>query len=154
NWQTAFDPPLDPSLYPQLQDSGDYNQPAQIEKAVDDIIALQDAYRVGEVRLHTAFLFDPAAASDPLALPFRLDRPAGVAICTDIAMHGRGTFTEFTSGTQISFLNFNYTTIKEPNAVARYVATNTNAVFTEDANAVDTDGDGLTDAEEQKLQTC
>src|SRR5207237_7093916 len=91
NWKDAFDPPLDPSLYPGLTAGADYNQPYQILHQVDDIIALQDFYRVGEIRVHTGFLFDPAAASDPLAAPFNLDHDPGVAILSAIAMPRMGT---------------------------------------------------------------
>ncbi|MBI4509328.1 MAG: VWA domain-containing protein [Deltaproteobacteria bacterium] len=151
DWTSAFNPPLDPSLYPGLEAGGDYNQPRQVLQAVDDIVALQEVYRVGELRLHSAFLFDPEAAADPLARPFGLDRAAGVKLLTDVAERGDGTFTEFSSATRIGFLNVDYTSIKQENALAGLIATNENAL----PGAVsDTDGDGLSDAEEIGLGTC
>ena len=95
DWETAFSPPLSPDLYPDLDLGADYNQQSQILRAVDDIIGLQDFYRVGEIRLHTGFLYDEEAATDPLAIPFGLDRAGGVELMTLIAEHGFGTFTEF-----------------------------------------------------------
>ena len=153
-WKDAFDPPLDPSLYPELTAGGDYNQPEQIFQKVDQIVALQDFYHVGEVRLHTGFLFDPKAASDPLALPFHLDRVAGEKLLTDLAMHGHGTFTEFDSATKISFLNFNYSAIKAEYALANFFATDSNTLADLPSPIVDTDGDGLSDDEEFTLHTC
>jgi hypothetical protein len=156
NWATAFNPPLDPSLYPQLQAGGDYNQPEQIYKAVDDILALQDAYRVAEVRLHAALLFDPAAIGDPLASAqaFNLDINKARDLLNGVAMHGQGTFTEFSNAQSISFLNFNYTSVKEPNALADFQVSNSNAIFTDEKLQTDTDGDGLTDDNEFALKTC
>ena len=153
-WKDAFDPPLDPSLYAELQAGGDYNQPDQIFHKVDQLVALQDFYHVGEVRLHTGFLFDLAAATDPLAKPFHLDRKAGVDLLTQVAMHGRGTFTEFDSSTKISFLNFNYAALKASYALAAFLAENTAAIPHLPAPLVDTDGDGLDDASEFSLRTC
>lgn len=155
-WDTAFDPPLDPSLYPALQMGGDYNQPFQIYKNVDDILALQDTYRVAEVRLHAALLFDQAALADPLANPmaFSLDINKARDLLTNVALHGQGTFTEFTNAQSISFLSFNYTSIKEPNELADFVVTNTNALFQDEQLQVDTDGDGLPDMLEFAMKTC
>ncbi|MCC6809081.1 MAG: VWA domain-containing protein [Deltaproteobacteria bacterium] len=156
NWQAMFGPQLDPSLYPALQMGGDYNQPYQITKAVDDILELQDAYKVAEVRVHSALLFDPTAVNNPLAtnMAFYLDRPRAVSLLTDVAAHGQGTFTEFSNAQNISFLNFNYTSVKEPNALADLVVTNTNAIFADEKLQADTDGDGLPDAREFELKTC
>jgi hypothetical protein len=154
DWATAFNPPVDPAYYPQLDRGADYNQPGQILRSVDDIIALQDFFHVGEVRLHTGFLFDPAAASDPLAAPFGLDREGGAWILGQMAVHGRGDFTEFDSATQINFLNVDYTSFKEENDLVSLIATNTNTVPTSSSEALDTDGDGLTDDQETSLKTC
>jgi hypothetical protein len=154
DWATAFDPPLDPNLYPGLDKGADYNQPAQILRAVDDIVALQDFFRVGEIRLHTNFLFDPAAATDPLAAPFGLDKAAGAALLTQVAVHGRGAFTEFDSASQISFLNIDYSSFKEDNDLVSLIATNTNTVENGKALAIDSDGDGLPDDEELANKTC
>ena len=155
-WQDAFDPPLPMDLYPDLEAGGDYNQPEQIHQKVDQIVALQDFYHVGEVRLHTAFLFDPAAAMDPLALPFHLDRVAGVKLLTEMSMHGGGTFTEFNSASKISFVNIHYAALKAPFALAAFLATSRNALPGQPAQGpgVDTDGDGLEDREEFTLGTC
>jgi hypothetical protein len=153
DWQDAFSPPLSPDLYPDLGLGADYNQMSQILRSVDDLIGLQDFYRVGEIRLHTAFLYDPEAASDPLAAPFGLDREGGVELMTAMAEHGFGTFTEFDSASSIDFLNVNYTSFKEENGLAMVLATNLNVVDTGAGLKADTDGDGLID-EDEAGHTC
>lgn len=154
DWQTAFDPPLDPALFPELDKGADYNQSTQILRAVDEIVALQDFFHVGEIRLHTHFLFDPAAASDPLAAPFGLDRAGGAYVLGQMAVRGRGVFTEFDGASKISFLNVDYTSFKEESDLVSLIATNMNVIATGRAEAIDSDGDGLTDDEEIAAKTC
>jgi hypothetical protein len=154
DWATAFTVPTLASLYPDLEAGADYNLTPQILRAVDDIMGLQDFYHVGEIRLHTAFLYDPEAASDPLAAPFGLDREGGVALMTAMAEHGLGTFTEFDSASKIDFLSINYTPYIEENALAGVLATNLSVIDTGDGLEADSDGDGLTDAQEQAGHTC
>lgn len=154
DWKDAFDPPVDPAYYPLLDRGADYNQPSQILRSVDDLIALRDFFHVGEIRLHTGFLFDPAAQNDPLAAPFGLDRDGGAWILGQMATRGRGEFMEFDSATKINFLNVDYTSFKEENDLVSLIATNTNVLTTGKAEAIDTDGDGLTDDQELALKTC
>ena len=154
DWSTAFNPPIPVTMYPDLGKGADYNLTPQILRAVDDIIGLQDFYHVGEIRLHTAFLYDPEAASDPLAVPFGLDRDGGVALMTSMAEHGLGTFTEFDSASQIDFLSINYTPYVEENALAGLLATNLSVIDTGDSLKADTDRDGLSDEDEQAGLTC
>jgi hypothetical protein len=154
DWSTAFAPPIPATMYPDLGAGADYNQPTQILRAVDDIMGLQDFYHVGEIRLHTAFLYDPEAASDPLAVPFGLDKPGGEALMTAMAEHGLGTFTEFNTASQIDFLSINYTPFKEQNSLAGVLATNLSVIDIGNGLAADTDQDGLTDDEERTGLTC
>ncbi len=153
-WGSAFNPPLDPSLYPQLQAGANYNTTPQILASVDEIMALQNQYHVGSIEIDTNFLFPIAALSNPLAVPFALDRPAGDALLSAIAQAGNGTFQEFTADTQINFLNINFAAIQVQNSVVATYASNQSAVETGSALAADTDSDGLTDAEETSLGTC
>ena len=160
DWQALARPGDDvTNIYPELQAFQDYNQPYQIYKTVDDLVALQKFYHVGDLELHTALLFDPSTLSNPLAAPENFNITAqteaeGRVLLTDMAQHGHGTFTEFDSATAINFLNFDYTSIKEPDAMALVFADNTTTVLSAHDQVVDTDGDGLSDAEEFKLKTC
>lgn len=152
-WDTAFNPPIPADMYPDLGQGADYNQKSQILRAVDDIMGLQDFYRVGEIRLHTGFLYDPAAASDPLVVPFGLDREGGIELMTAMAEHGMGTFTEFDNAAKIDFLSINYTSFKEENDLALLLATNLSVVDTGAGLKADTDRDGLID-EDEAGKTC
>jgi hypothetical protein len=154
NWGTAFNPPLDPSLYPQLQAGANYNTTPQILASVDEIMALQKQYHVGSIELDTNFLFPVDALSNPLAVPFDLDRPAGEALLEAMAAEGNGSFQEFTDDTQINFLNINFASIQIQNDVVVTFASNQSAIETGSALVADTDADGLSDAEETSLKTC
>ena len=154
DWSTAFAVSIPTSMYPDLGAGADYNLTPQILRTVDDIMGLQDFYHVGEIRLHTAFLYDPAAASDALTAPFGLDRAGGVALMTSMAEHGLGTYTEFDSASKIDFLSINYTPYIEENGLAGVLATNLSVIDTGDGLKPDTDRDGLTDEEERAAGTC
>ena len=117
NWGSAFNPPLDPSLYPQLEAGANYNTTPQIIASVDQIMALQSQYHVGSITLDTNFLFPVNALSNPLAVPFDLDRPAGEALLTAMAAAGNGSFKEFTDDTQINFLNVSFASLQVQNTI-------------------------------------
>ena len=153
-WASAFNPPIDPSLYPQLQNGANYNTTPQLLASVGQIMALQSQYHVGSIELDTNFLFPVAALSNPLAVPFDLDRPAAEALLTAMATAGNGAFQEFTSDTQINLLNINFSSIQVKNDVLVTYASNRAAVETGTEMAADTDFDGLTDTQETTLGTC
>lgn len=150
------------TLYPDLQAGRDYNTLAQLQQSVRDIMELQEIYGVNEIRLHTGFLFDPNTI--PAAIQaFGLDRDAGVALLTGLAEAGNGTFTEFSSGGEISFLNINYTSVKQPYAMTNLIVENRSAiperrppenVVVVDGFVPDSDGDGLPDYLEAQAGLC
>jgi hypothetical protein len=154
NWASAFSPPVPTSLYPQLEAGANYNTTSQLLTAVNRIMALQSEYHVGAISLNTNFLFPVNALSNPLAVPFQLDRPAAEGLLSEMAQAGNGTFQEFTDDTQISFLNINFTSLQVSNSVVDTFASNQNAIETGGALVVDTDADGLSDTEEESLGTC
>jgi hypothetical protein len=123
---------------------------------VDNIVTLRDIYHVGEVRLHSAFLFDPTAFARQMALgiDFGLDRVGGETLLTQVAMHGDGTFTEFSAGSSINFFNVNYTSIKSESSLAQLFAWNENSWLYGQGLVVDTDGDGLADTTEVMNKSC
>jgi hypothetical protein len=154
DWSSVFAGSLNTADYPQLQAGANYNTTPQILASVDQIMALQSQYHVGSITLNTNFLFPLNALSNPLAAPFALDRPAGDALLTAMAEHGNGTFQEFTSDTQINFLNISFASLQVPNNIVESFASNHSAIETGAAILPDTDNDGLDDATEASLGTC
>lgn len=114
-------------LYPDMEAGRNYNTPEQLVEKVQDIMSLQTIYNVGEVRFHTGFLFDPNIGQAFIDA-FCLDRPTATDLMQKMAAAGNGTFTEFTSGASISFLNINYVSIKQLYKMTNFLASNVNAV--------------------------
>ncbi len=152
-WGDAFNPPVDPSLYPNLETGANYNTTPQIMASVDQIMALQSQYHVGSITLDTNFLFPVNALSNPLAVPFDLDRPAGEALLMAMAAAGNGTFKEFTDDTQINFLNISFASLQVQNTIVQSFASNQVSEEIGSAIVLDSDGDGLPDSEEAELGT-
>lgn len=140
-------------LYPDLSAQADYNTIPQLVASVEDILELQEIYNVNEIRFHTGFLFDPAL--DPaFQQAFQLDRNEGIELMTAMSTAGNGTFTEFTSGAQINFLNINYTSTKRVYEMTSFFVQNGSAVPSANGPLSDSDGDGLDDATEDALRLC
>ena len=154
DWGSYFNPPVDPSLYPQLQAGAPYNTTQQLLSSVQEIMQLQTDYHVASIELNTNFLFPIDALSNPLAVPFDLDRPAGEALLEAMASIGDGTFQEFLSDTDINFLNIDYSAIQVPNQIVATFASDQMSLETGAALDLDTDSDGITDADEIARGTC
>jgi hypothetical protein len=140
-------------LYPELEAGKDYNTEPQILAKVRDIIDLQEIYNVNEIRFHTGFLFDPNTLAAAIAA-FNLDRDAGIQLLSNMAEVGNGTFTEFTSGAEISFLNINYTSVKQSYALTNLIVENLSAPPEKEGIVPDSDADGLPDWIEDELRLC
>ena len=139
---------------PFLNGGEDYNQQYQIFGAVQDIVDLAADFQVGELRLHTAFLFDPSLVGqvDPVTGCFSIGDVNFV--CPDLARPllqgmanlGDGVFRDFSQAEEIDFLGFDLTNIRRENAMKNLILTNPN--LRPGANgvlALDSDGDGLSD---------
>jgi len=152
-------PPGTQDLFPGILSVGQaYNTPAQITQSVSTIMGLQTAYHVGDMQFNTLLLTDPANFGAPIANAFGIT-PASTAIARTLLQQmspvpGYGTYTEFSSADQISFLNFNYTSLPDPDALALFYANNVSTVLSGTEQVVDTDNDGLADSEENTLKTC
>jgi hypothetical protein len=140
-------------LYPDMDAGKNYNTPDQIVQKVQDILALQTIYNVGEIRFHTGLLFDPNVGQ-AFVDAFCLDRPTAIDLMQRMAQAGNGTFTEFTSGSQINFLNIDYVSIKQLYKMTNLIASNLNTVPTATGPMCDSDGDGLADADEDVAGLC
>jgi hypothetical protein len=139
---------VDPSWFPDLVAGEDYNQDYQILAGIDKINELASVYHVGEIRYHTFFLWDPAAAGI-LGIP----KDVPEALLRSMAAEGNGTFTEFNAASTINFLNIDYSAIKEHSIPVAVVANDVNATLGPTSLLTDSDGDGLTDEEEDRLGT-
>lgn len=148
-----------PTQLPFLEASTDYNQNYQIFNVVQDIVELGQNFGVGELRMHTAFLFDPTLVDslDPTTGCYVI---GGVNfVCPDRAREllgtmadiGQGVFRDFSTAEEIDFLGFDLTTIKRENALKNLVVANSNLLATSSGLELDSDGDGITDSEEFDL---
>lgn len=144
-----------PTQLPYLAAGEDYNQPFQIYASVQDIMDLGQNFQVGEIRMHTAFLFDPTLVG---ALDANGCYSIGGVnfVCADEAREllsgmaeiGEGVFRDFSAAEEIDFLGFDLSTIKRENAMKNLIVSNTNMMATPQGLTVDSDGDGLSDAVE------
>lgn len=146
-----------PTQLPFLERNEDYNQPYQIDAAVQDIMDLQETFGVGELRLHSAFLFDPTLVDqlDPTTGCYSI---AGVNfVCPDeardllggMARIGQGVFRDFSAAEEIDFLGFDQLTIRRENTLKTLLVENMSTRRDETGTLrTDSDGDGLWDGEE------
>ncbi len=147
-------------LFPMLEGGADYNHNYQIFQLVDAIMDLKETFHVGDLRLHSAFLYcrdqfgNPTSALCAAAeLAYNLDPDRGRALLREIARRGQGTFRDFTSGQAIDFLSIDYTSIKRTYGAKNLLVTNRNAFPASVRYLPDSDGDGLDDDNELRLGT-
>lgn len=138
---------------PFLNGGEDYNQPYQIFGVVQDIVDLAVAFQVGELRMHTAFLFDPSLA-DQLNDDGCFSIGGVNFVCPDRAIPllrgmselGDGVFRDFSRAEEIDFLGFDLTNIRRENAMKNLIVTNPNLRPGSNGSlSLDSDGDGLPD---------
>ncbi len=159
-WPETLNPPTGYSdeefqtFFADMEFGKDYNTDDQILGKVQEIMELQELFEVSELRFHTGFLFDPTVMDGPFREAFRLDRDQGIELMTKMKDVGGGTFTEFTSGGAISFLNINYVSVKKPYRLKSVFAFNSNAETGTGVLRVDSDGDGVADEDEIAAKTC
>jgi hypothetical protein len=144
------------SLFPTLGAGQDYNTPYQLVQLVNSMHQLAASYGVGELKLNTALLAVPnAVACCPACFEDDPTFSQAQALLEDLAESstGGGSFVRFTSDSDINFLNYDFTSLQEPFAARYLVMDPRNTVVTATGLQVDTDGDGLSDAEEFMLGT-
>jgi len=150
----------EPGMFPMLEGGSDYNHNYQIFQLVDAIMDLKGAFHVGELRLHSAFLYcrdqfgnptSPLCAAAEEA--YNLDPDRGRALLRQIADRGSGTFRDFTSGQDINFLNIDYTSIKRSYEAKNLLVSNVTALPGYDRFVPDSDFDGLDDDTEMRNGT-
>jgi len=145
---------------PYLEGGTDYNHDYQIFQLVDAIMDLKDTFHVGEMRLHTAFLYCRDEFGNPTSAlcaaaeqAYNLDPDRGRALMRELARRGNGTFRDFTSGQDINFLQIDYTSIKRSFGAKNLLVTNVQALPGADHFLPDSDADGLDDDTEMRNGT-
>ncbi|MBN1656630.1 MAG: VWA domain-containing protein [Deltaproteobacteria bacterium] len=136
-----------------------YNEPELILQRVSDLIELQDTYSVGNVALHSVFLFAPqaevTAVCGEVASTFGYDQNQARNLLQAMAAAGTGAFRDVNIHTAAdnNFLQFDYRSLQKPLWTSSFMARNQYASLTRDGYEPDTDADGLGDALERNLGT-
>jgi von Willebrand factor type A domain/Bacterial TSP3 repeat len=122
--------------------TNDFNSNERIRDRVDAIKSLEREQRLAQVQLHTVYLAGP-------------DTPDAVQLVAknlleNMARAGGGTFRSFSSGEPISFFYIDFRAFIRTFALKSFVASNFSSRTLNLLGSPDTDGDGLTDEEEQE----
>jgi uncharacterized protein YegL len=122
-----------------LPDSDLAEERENIMGAVEDMVELAQAARVGEFSFNTAFL---STAATPQIAQAAEDLLRGMA---DV---GNGTFRSFPNGEAINFLDVDLTSLRRAFTLSTIIAVNSNTLIRDTDILVDSDGDTLADSEE------
>jgi hypothetical protein len=122
-----------------LPDSDLAEERGNILGAVEDMVELAQAARVGEFSFNTAFL--STAATPQIA-------QAAEELLRSMADIGNGTFRSFPNGEAINFLDVDLTSLRRAFTLSSIVAVNSNTLIHDTAILVDSDRDNLGDNEE------
>ncbi len=147
----------------ELEPNDNYNRTYQLEDLTQDIMDLGEEFGVGEMRMHTALLFDSTLPDDVKAI-FRLNRCRSEGLLRRMSEIGNGIYRDFENGEEIDFLSFNFTSLKQSFTLLRAYAQNPQALPPRVEGNVarevqvldfrpDTDGDGIDDDGELGLGT-
>lgn len=141
-----------------LEPGDNYNRVYQIENQVAEIVELGETFEVGELRLHTALLYDDTLPPAIKELA-RVNRCRSEGLLRSMAEIGGGVYRDFENGEDIDFLSFNFTALKRGYGLVSTLALNENALPRENDQgafvwAPDSDADGLTDDFEFELGTA
>lgn len=121
------------------------NTPENIVEQVQDLKALERDRRLGELRIHTVYLSGRTPPQFQVA-PIRL--------LQDMAREGEGTFRNIANGERINFLDIDFTSFRRQLALKSFLAFAANArPIAELLPATDSDGDSLSDEDEDRIGT-
>jgi len=143
-------------LFPDLRAADDYNEPYQLLQLTDEMHRLADSYAVGDFKFHAAQLkVDNAAICCPLCFEDDPDGARAEALLTAMARpdQGLGSYVRFRKPEDLTFINYDFTSLRQKFVTRSLIAYNANQVATPTGLAVDSDGDGISDDEEFKLGT-
>jgi hypothetical protein len=136
----------------ELEPNDNYNRTYQIEDLVRETVELGETFGVGELRLHTALLFD-SSLPDAVKEIYRLNRCRSEGLLRRMAELGNGVFRDFENSGDIDFLSFNFTALQRGYSLMANYVVNMGALATAEGFVPDTDMDGLSDTEELGLGT-
>jgi len=122
----------------------EYNIPNRILQRAKDLMSLKVLYRLGDMRLHTAFL----AATNPSWV-----EDEATYLLKQLAQIGKGTFRSFPNGEDINFLHVGFSSMKRVFRMKNFIATNLSARPSGGSQLKDSDADGLEDGEETQAGT-
>lgn len=127
--------------------SGGNACPLCLPSIEDEIVKIQrlENNGVGKVVIDTALVFNNPDAPPP---PITVQR-ASASLLDCMAVDGHGDFRNFASGEPIDFLGFDFQALQRLYLLKNLLVTNVNA--RPGTFEADSDGDGLSDAEELKL---
>ncbi len=139
---------------------GEANSRDASERAVERLAALSILHRVPHT-LHTAFVSAPdmfnGSWDDPCTPGFDTGGPSVGKVTSDLlksmADKGGGTFTRFDNGDSISFDGFEFNEARRIFGLTNFIASNINARPNDKFVLADSDGDGLSDIEEDLVGT-
>jgi Bacterial TSP3 repeat len=128
--------------------------PQDIWNQVEELTQLADDRGVGQFNFHTFFLSSLFRDASGEYIPgYENDRQYAENTLLGMARRGNGTFRDFASAAAIDFINFTDLRLANEYKVKFVVAYNYNVRPGIDVLNVDSDGDGLTDAEEASAGT-
>lgn len=118
----------------------EHGMPEDIREAMENIAGLRKQQRLAEVALHTVYLSAPDTP-DSVQLEAK-------ELLAGMAQIGNGTYRSFEATERINLFSIDFTSFIRTFALKQMVAMNLNALPADGESLIDTDGDGLTDAEE------
>lgn len=137
----------------------EYNQPRQIQQRIQEIMALEDAYSIGDITLNTVLLFSPQDVVEGLCpgagAQFGYRKDQARALLQTMANAGNGTFRDVNLAEDVTdFLTFEVTSIQADQTLTMMSAESRAAHLNDNGTLEpDSDFDGLSDNDEFALQT-
>jgi hypothetical protein len=130
----------DPTLDTYRQSIQEYNVPGRILVRVKELTALKALHRLGDLKLHTAFLSgnSPSWVEDQATY-----------LLKQMAQLGKGTFRSFPNGEAINFLHVGFSSLRRLFKLKNLVVSNINGRPVDSQTVADSDGDGLDDKVEK-----
>ncbi|HUJ27871.1 MAG TPA: hypothetical protein VLW85_17725, partial [Myxococcales bacterium] len=140
--------------FPGLTPGQDYNEPYQLVQLVNEIHTLGDANAVGDLKFHAVQLQSPNATQCcPVCFSDDPDGTRAQALLQAMAQpdKGLGTYRLFTQASDLSFVDYDFTSLQEDFVTRQLIVEPVNEVATASGIAIDSDGDGISDDDEFKL---